>query len=72
MLLLRVLIVMAIIGLAALELWLFWQLGEREDRRRRRRRPHGSAVPPGIAPTSFSASGSARYGTRARAGSREG
>jgi hypothetical protein len=37
------LIVLGVVGLAVLELWLFWRLGEREDHRRgvgvRERRP---------------------------------
>ena len=32
------LIVLGVVGLAVLELWLFWRLGEREDHRRGRRR----------------------------------
>jgi flagellar basal body-associated protein FliL len=34
MLLKVMLIVVAMIALAAFELWMFWSLGEREDRRR--------------------------------------
>jgi hypothetical protein len=44
MLLTITLILVAMVLLAALEIWLFWQLGERDDRRRirKRREPRSS------------------------------
>lgn len=40
MLLIITLIGLAMIVLAAAEIWLFWSLGERDDRRRRREHPN--------------------------------
>ena len=37
------LIGLAMIALAALEIWLFWSVGDRDDRRRRRERPNAYA-----------------------------
>lgn len=36
-------IVMALTAMAAAELWMFWQLGERDERRRTRMRVQGNA-----------------------------
>lgn len=58
MLLAIALIVLGVISVAALELWLFWQLGEREDRRPARRRPQ--------APTSQRVGSTAQRIARAR------
>ena len=43
------LIVLGVVGLAVLELWLFWRLGEREDHRRGRRRPRAPTARTGSA-----------------------
>jgi hypothetical protein len=69
-----VVIFMAMIAMAAAELWLFWQLGERDERRRTRMRvaePHQDGSRRAIArvmatPTAINAS--SRYSTRPRRG----